>query len=411
MFMENNFTEIENKYKCNDKLLPILDVTILKNKSALYNFLDYYDSIKAAFNAGTSSRVKYCEYIKYIFNLYIKIQQKYNLKPILAYSDEIEKFQSKFSDTTELNFLKSKCSDNSEKYFSTISDAIKQSLGEKGMKKYDKVTNELDEHRKIVNYDIFDHVSAYQAGENLSTHSGSGLGDYSQYCNKNKDDRVENYNDLKQICERFIKYFVYLSNDSLNMPSEENKYNEYLNYWINRELKEIKNSATQFIEFIDERLDSNFHVYDKFSIFKNKVYNMNEDVFNKMNMLYDLYDNYNKFITEISEEENCLNYANKCLQSYEKAMKKSYETNSSKLYNALMKFSVKYKNTSNKSKFCNNRDLPELPNIIKIKEKEKKVAESKALEVCESIKTEILASPISGENDYVHFHFIYKYLL
>ncbi|GAB69722.1 hypothetical protein PCYB_004710 [Plasmodium cynomolgi strain B] len=372
MFMEKNFAEIENKYKCNDKLLPILDVTLLKNKSALYNFLNYYDSMKAAFNAETFNRGKYCEYIIYIFKLYLKIQEEYNLKPILAYSDEIEMFQSKFSDTNELNFLKTKCYDNSEKYFSAISNAIKQSLGEKRLKKYDKVTNELDEHRKIVNYDIFDHVSAYQAGENLSTHSGSGLGDYSQYCNKNNDNIVENYNEIKQICEKIIKYFDYLAYNMHDIPPEGNKYNEYLNYWVNKKLKEIKKSATQLIEFIDERFVSSSNAYDKYSIFKNKVYNMNEDVFNKMNILYDLYDNYSKFITETRIKENCSKYANNFLQSYEKAMKKSYETNSAKLYNALMKFSVKYKNTKENLKFCDSSYLQELPDIIKIKENEKK---------------------------------------
>ncbi|VUZ93410.1 PIR protein [Plasmodium vivax] len=391
-FMEKKFAEFENKYECNDKLLPILDVTLLKNKSALYNFLEYYDSIKAAFNAETSNRGKYCEYIKYIFNLYLKIQEEYNLKPILAYSDEIENFRSKFSDTTELNFLKGKCYDNSEKYISAISDTIKKPLREKHVKKYDKVTNELDEHRQIVDYDIFDHVHAYQEGEYISKHPGSGLGVYGHYCNKGKDSSAEKDNDLKQICEYFIKYFVFLAYDFLNIPPEGNKYNEYLNYWLNKKLKEINKSATQLIEFIDERFDSNFYAYDKYVIFKNKVYNMNEDIFNKMNILYDLYDNYNKFISETSKKENCSNYANNFLQSYEKAMKKSYETNSAKLYNALMEFSVKYKDIKENSKFCKSTDLPKLPNIIKIKEDEKKVAVSEALKACKSIKTKTSVS-------------------
>ncbi|SBT84558.1 PIR protein [Plasmodium ovale] len=58
---------------------------------------------------------------------------------------------------------------------------------------------------------------------------------------------------------------------------------------------------------------------------ENKTYDINEEHFTNMKNLYDLYSNYSniKRITEFpTSENNCLEYSEKCVEMYKKAIKK-----------------------------------------------------------------------------------------
>ncbi|GAB70015.1 hypothetical protein PCYB_007640, partial [Plasmodium cynomolgi strain B] len=110
-FLKENCYKGENNKEIFMKYIKSYDMEILKNKKLVYDFLEYYDSIKKVLHENESKNNKeYCNYTKYIFNLYKYMNQNNTTH---VYCEEIRKFLEKFKDNNELDFLKNKCSSES----------------------------------------------------------------------------------------------------------------------------------------------------------------------------------------------------------------------------------------------------------------------------------------------------------
>ncbi|SCA83452.1 VIR protein [Plasmodium vivax] len=309
--LEENNSSSDRKVKCNESFMRIFDMEKLTNKKILFDFLSYYDSVYSILTTGESKNKKeYCQYLDFIFYIYSKIHEGYHSKTIKAYDNEINGFQEKLK-SNHYNILKSKCLDLSQKSILKHLNAFIHTLNVQ-QTEYSKLISEPFNYGNFINYDIFRYIHSYEAKEILARSNTDDMPDHTHYCSKINEQHASDYEGLKNTCKKFILYFTYLSQ---NIPIDVN-YFEYLNYWLNKELKETSTSATDFIRVMDSILNYEFPVYSLYYKFKDKVYNIKEDVFNEMDTLYTLYDNYNKFLTETENENKCEEYVNTCLSVY-----------------------------------------------------------------------------------------------
>ncbi|KMZ92319.1 hypothetical protein PVMG_03674 [Plasmodium vivax Mauritania I] len=397
--MEKYNLSNEKKCKLNENFSTILDINLLKNKTTLYYFLEYYDKIKEALDSGSTNKDLYCQYIEEIFGLYQKIQQEYRSKLIQAYIPEIPKFRKKFN-KKEITFLKNSCSDDLKNPIFNLEKIMEITLNEEDAKLNVQATNEILENDFIVNYDIFYNLNKYQEIENLSKKDEPTISSDTTFCNKMIMPSKEHDQKIKDVCKNFIKFFLLLHSKEHNHVSPGKIHFDYLNYWLNHELKKDSKSVTSFIEFLDERFDTNFEEYNDYINFKNKTYNMNDDIYEKMRILYNLYDNYNKIIQTPKGTNECSKHSKVCAEEYEKGIKKYLNTKSYKYYNALETFRNIYNSIQKDKEYCINEELSKLPELTKIREKEKKEVDNKASTTCKSILTRALKMPYNGENLY-----------
>ncbi|SBT02805.1 PIR Superfamily Protein, partial [Plasmodium ovale curtisi] len=251
-------------------------------------------------------------------------------------------------------------------------------------------------------FNIFDDIYIYQEKENDSSDK-----DYMDNL-KNVHNNIMCNNavcseEVKSLCEKFIKLFSKLYKTSNNDVS--NNYPEYLNYWFNKKLKEINKTDAER-KVIYEGFRNICTKENKMDILKDKISDILDEDYKKMNILYELYDNYNKIErtvfseTEDKPEKKCLEYSNVCLKKYEEGIKMYYEKGDNEFYDALNKFRILYRNVTGRSKSCTNVTLSKLPQFKSMKELEVLGPTEEITTACEKITTEVSVVPPSGKNIY-----------
>ncbi|KMZ88571.1 hypothetical protein PVBG_04780 [Plasmodium vivax Brazil I] len=173
-------------------------------------------------------------------------------------------------------------------------------------------------------------------------------------------------NDLGNICCKFKNLYDLLFVSFGEYASRNNENSEYINYWLNKELKnkQITNMSAQVFY---EKLITNDRFFDKQKkLIKNKIHDIEEEHLKKMNILYDLYTIYNKIkITTYDDKQNCKLYSDKIVQKFTEAIE-SYSTNKKdEFYKALKSFKKKYEdfNGNNNLRGCNKVYLSTLPSL------------------------------------------------
>ncbi|SBT58144.1 PIR Superfamily Protein [Plasmodium ovale wallikeri] len=99
----------KNKNKCYNEKYYGFNKEELENKKKLFDFLIYYKIIKDKIKEPKNeNKNDYCQYIKVIFELYKKMEQK-NISH--SYSEELKLFRNNFSSNRELYYLEENCPD------------------------------------------------------------------------------------------------------------------------------------------------------------------------------------------------------------------------------------------------------------------------------------------------------------
>ncbi|KMZ98766.1 hypothetical protein PVNG_00560 [Plasmodium vivax North Korean] len=271
---------------------------------------------------------------------------------------------------------------------------MENSINEEDAKVNAQATDEVKENDAIVNYDIFYNLNKYKEIENLSKNDVSSAPFDTSFCNRKTIPGTEHDQKFETLCKNFIKFFLLLNSEQYKRVSPGKRHFDYLNYWLNDELKPDRKSVTNFIKFLDERLDKKFKGYNDYINFKNKIYYMNDDIFGRMGILYNLYDNYSKIIQTSKSTKVCSEYSRTCAEEYKKGIEKYHHTRSSKYYNALKTFRNLYNSIQKDANYCINKDLSNLPELITIIEKEKEAIEDKASTTCKSILNHALKDDI-----------------
>ncbi|SBT00414.1 PIR Superfamily Protein [Plasmodium ovale curtisi] len=103
---------VKNKRKentCDCMIYNKFNKDELKTKKKLFDFFEYYYSIKSKLgNNTTKKKDDYCKYIKEIFDIYKKVDKENNTKESVSYREEILLFR-KLYNNCELIFLEKKC--------------------------------------------------------------------------------------------------------------------------------------------------------------------------------------------------------------------------------------------------------------------------------------------------------------
>ncbi|CAI7719817.1 PIR protein [Plasmodium vivax] len=185
--------------------------------------------------------------------------------------------------------------------------------------------------------------------------------------------------EIKNICKQLMKYFLYwfkYKNDK-NKTNKIDNYIEYFNYLLNDILRTntISESERQkvyddFKKIIDET---------KLSNLKDKIHHIDEEYYQKLKKMYELYEIFNKIKSMgdngKDEKKECSNYISDCVKKYgefkdicyvqDDKNKEEYK----KLCSALRQFRVLYKNYKYNHKTCKDVNLPDLPEFEKPKVK------------------------------------------
>ncbi|CAI7718290.1 PIR protein [Plasmodium vivax] len=301
-------------------------------KKDLYEFLEFYDSIKGKLeNGGSPNNAEYCDYIKSNFEKYYYMVQEDKCKKSSIYSDETLLFQKKFKDTNEIPSLNEKCGG---KYLDLV---FKEEFEEMNSR------DNLPEANRRGSYSPNADTVALTKGE-FSERSRTvenvlkQLPSHKTYEKLNSKENVDKYcSDCMDILHlEFdhpgINHFCRMLSKNLRELSEMDSANskdrcEYFTHWMNEEIwKKLSNSNSSTLNTplvnillntghtINNKLRKNHCPYDFNSDYTYKELQERKD-------LHDFFKNYKK----IETKDSSIGISDKALCEYVSYIYKLYK--------------------------------------------------------------------------------------
>ncbi|KMZ92004.1 variable surface protein Vir5 [Plasmodium vivax Mauritania I] len=243
------------------------------------------------------------------------------------------------------------------------------------------MTNQKKEENK---FDIFDDIKTYQGCE-YKENIEVGLNDSIKSCDTTQWSNNGYNGKLSTLCKNFINLYYKLYPSELdNNGNTNNKHAEYLNFWFNNKLKTIPINSNEE-QNIYSNLKNIYSTIDKNNRIKDKINKIQEDDYIKLNTLNNLYTNYIKLDTRVSdksdEKDNFTGNAEKCIENFKDGIKLYLQKiDDDNFYKALHKFSVLYKIARYKLASIGKLEVDPLP----VLEEEK--AKKKLEDACNSIE-------------------------
>ncbi|CAG9485748.1 unnamed protein product [Plasmodium vivax] len=215
------------------------------------------------------------------------------------------------------------------------------------------------------NYDFFSKILFYKTHaphlENINE-----LSNFEKGCNNmSKESGFSGISFSSMPCEKF-KYLFSLKKNNNPLISSDDDYYNYINFWLNYNISGKNSDYTVSVkEFYNtlQKLDYNFDNEKKLEC---KLYNINNDDFENMCILNNLYSNYNNIFKDkkvvCAERASCLQYSKACYREYRRGLIKCLNKNID-CYKALNDFKNMYKteNRDVSSKAFKYSDLIDLP--------------------------------------------------
>ncbi|KMZ95159.1 hypothetical protein PVMG_05077 [Plasmodium vivax Mauritania I] len=130
----------------------------------------------------------------------------------------------------------------------------------------------------------------------------------------------------KIICEQFLKLYVSLTDLKTKPKSDTNykKSNGFLNYWVNFKLIKSIKKEDYTVHDVYDHLESQVFNIDGYDIHLNLICDIDKDELHKMNILYNLFENYGKLnaikYDNVDEAKQALYlHSTACCTDYNKA--------------------------------------------------------------------------------------------
>ncbi|CAI7718399.1 PIR protein [Plasmodium vivax] len=340
-FMKNKcFTKIDEKFY----IKKVYDLKALKNKKELYDFVEYYKNLKDIWNDGNGDdKKKYCEYTKYILELFKNIKKK---KCSLTYKYEIEHFEKEIIDNAEEFRLKLReCPDikiDQELFKKYEIKCIEKIVPANGSSRSSSPQNSANEETstatvpvnkpaevvdgKLVtemkkNEDVFKDLSSYGIYNELNNEDS--IDNYVNYCT-NIGTTGNNASDVNKLCKKIVRNLR-----NMYEIQDKEKRNEcclHFNYWLHYQLKIIFGANldnNNYKSHAPKLLGLQFPINNKLSrpdcyySFNNKLDEWEEI----MHLLY-YYKNYDTIASKASsgehEPKKYCDYFNKIKKLFEK---------------------------------------------------------------------------------------------
>ncbi|CAI7724047.1 Plasmodium vivax Vir protein, putative [Plasmodium vivax] len=181
-----------------------------------------------------------------------------------------------------------------------------------------------EQEKEVDSYDFFDKIENYIDNVN-NAQSSSSVGGVSG-CNTFSTVSKSWFNDeliAKNVCEELIKLYESL-NYLKNMKIRDANYNNesrFFNYWVNFKISKsmIKGSdcIQNIFNSIESQCDSVFHNKLDISV----IYDIDKNDMHKMNILYNLYENYVKIKAIIDsksgmDDQSLYSHSTACCTDY-----------------------------------------------------------------------------------------------
>ncbi|KMZ76979.1 hypothetical protein PVIIG_05877 [Plasmodium vivax India VII] len=174
------------------------------------------------------------------------------------------------------------------------------------------------------------------------------------------------------ICEKFNKLYTLLCGEETKV-SKEDAYS-FLNFWLNNSLYSIGELDQIDIKSYFQKLKSNVNGLNEDIELDNNLSNINSDLLENMNILYNLHTNLKKIRNGSNEvckdRKSCLNFYNICVEEYKKGIIKC-SNNGNNFCNEVYNFNTLYNTfkqillSSGKLKSSDLFDLPTYDEVAK----------------------------------------------
>ncbi|SBT54581.1 PIR Superfamily Protein [Plasmodium ovale wallikeri] len=218
-------------------------------------------------------------------------------------------------------------------------------------------------------YSFFKEIKNYKINEN-GMEKNFLEGKHNTTCNSfAKNIKISRTEDAKDICKKFkcLKNLISTKGQSSSHPLGSNDF-LFLNYWLNSKLRNNTINHGMTVEEFEDYLnthENNFYTSNKF---EGKLYDIDENDLENMNLLNVLYIQNSEIygIIESLEEgkkKPCLEHFQKSIDTYKKGIIKC-PLDDANFCNALKQFQRKYNQisaTENVEKKCIDKDSLHLP--------------------------------------------------
>ncbi|SBS99121.1 PIR Superfamily Protein [Plasmodium ovale curtisi] len=237
----NRNKKTKNNY-CSKKISNI-DQESFKKKKQLYEFLEYFNTIKdKMYNTNTSHQSEYCNFIKAHFELYLDMERN-NISQV--YNEEIKNFQRKIN--CELSFLKKKCPEMClDLVFQANSGSLCSTKHHREVQQKEHIEELLPKISEV--YNILNNE------ENIDN--------YCSNCNYILS-LEKHYPGINKLCKKMARNLRELSKMS---NSDSKNRCEYISHWIYDEIKKKFSNNFNYIGdigFVNILIDIVFHINDK----------------------------------------------------------------------------------------------------------------------------------------------------
>ncbi|KMZ87226.1 hypothetical protein PVBG_04011 [Plasmodium vivax Brazil I] len=285
LLKETCFNDMKEKFYI--KFVRAYDTKVLRNKKAMYDFLEYYKRISEILNGNISnadSKV-YCDYIEYMLNLY-NVMVKENRQKF--YCEEILAFDEKFSGNGNLNFIKSKCKNisinllfnqNHKKLCSIEDEPINNSQPKEVAK---SATNE----------NVLKDIEFHKLCEEFNKEND--MDKYKDHCN-GISKLTGNYEGVSDMCKKLARNLTNVS--KLDNTKKRSTGCSYFVYWVYEQLNKL-NSIKSNYSYTNPAIKELYKVVNRINMeeFKDKgcyvYFDYTLDEWNEWKLLHDYFMNY-----------------------------------------------------------------------------------------------------------------------
>ncbi|VVA00108.1 PIR protein [Plasmodium vivax] len=169
--------------------------------------------------------------------------------------------------------------------------------------------------------DIVNYISKAQNAEKTGAELKESTGCKSFY--ETWGSRLKNRESAKTLCGQFLKLCDSLP--YLKKPSqEEHNYKKecsFLNYWVNFHIGKSINFESSCVKTIYDALESAVFNDLQYQLPTEPIYDVEKDELDKMNILYNLYENYNKlnaidYKNEVQDKKQLLTHSTASCADY-----------------------------------------------------------------------------------------------
>ncbi|GAW79596.1 variable surface protein [Plasmodium gonderi] len=216
-------------------------------------------------------------------------------------------------------------------------------------------------------YDIFKDSWIYEVKEDDVSNSFEDTNIATSFCENIESSNGVSKSNLISLCENFVKHYLYISDEDIlaTIKYDNIKCFKLLNYWLNDKLRKM-DTTDEIRQKFCRHINNNKKNFDLEENFKNNIiYAIDKEDFDKMQLLYRLYDNYYKIFGKNindTEKKNCSIYVSACYNDYKEGLQKCSNENTRdiKLCDALKNFRDLYEENKLKKTLCNDSHLKEL---------------------------------------------------